>query len=106
MTFSIVCSVETQCENTITIYAVDIRLSNSSSGSCNQEMTITDGVISKSVTCNDNNDYVISSLYTSQKNYLNLTFNSSISTGGFFWIGITGKYSQKHMLSRCKQFST
>lgn len=97
---SYACSVETDCLETVMMSLIDIRLVGST-GTCEQSVTITDGSSTHTISCSENNDYIINrEYYTSQENYLLLELKSTSTTdGGYLWLGIQGKLNQSILIS-------
>lgn len=87
------CSIETACDSQISVSALDLRLQTDSSGVCRQQITLKDNSSSVTLDCSRNNLFVIQSLFTSQSNYMDMTFTNDLGgTNGYFWIGFSCKY--------------
>ncbi|KAL5014246.1 hypothetical protein ScPMuIL_008516 [Solemya velum] len=87
------CSVETDCGQTLRISLIDIRLVESA-GTCKQRLLIIDEFSSKTVSCDNNNEFIIKEFYNSHGNYLLMELHSNLSRDdGFAWIGIQGSGS-------------
>ncbi|XP_033739653.1 mucin-22-like [Pecten maximus] len=84
------CSIETACGSQITVSALDIRLQSDSTGVCRQSIAIKDNSSIITLDCSNNNIFVIQDIFTSQSNYLEMTFSNDLGqTNGYFWIGFT-----------------
>ncbi|KAK3097185.1 hypothetical protein FSP39_007222 [Pinctada imbricata] len=84
------CSVEVDCETTITITAIDLRL-ESSGGECKQAIVIEDGGSTVSFDCSSNNDYLPTVLYTSTSHFIEISINNELgTTGGYYFISVQG----------------
>jgi len=79
------CSVETECGEAINIHSLDFRFPIDN-GSCSTENTlIIQDNTSVNFTCTSNNNFVIKSLYHSDRNYISLTYHGQNSSG-FLWL--------------------
>lgn len=89
-----VCSVETDCNDTISIISLDFRFSeNDQNLTCIDEnkFTITDDSISQNFNCStSNNEFEIKTLYTSTSNYITLQYTGT-TAGGYLWLGFQCK---------------
>ncbi|XP_021355412.1 mucin-17-like [Mizuhopecten yessoensis] len=84
------CSIETACNSQITVSALDIRLQSDSSGTCRQSITLKDNSSVITLDCSNNNMFVIQDIFTSQSNYLEMTFSNDLGErNGYFWIGFS-----------------
>ncbi|XP_060068372.1 mucin-5AC-like [Ylistrum balloti] len=84
------CSIETACDSQITVSVLDLRLQSDSTGTCRQNLTIHDNSSVIVLDCSDNNLFIIRDIFTSQSNYLEMTFSNNLgATNGYFWIGFS-----------------
>ena len=88
------CSVETDCNDTISVISLDFRFSADDQNlTCIDEnkITITDDSISQNFDCStSNNKFEIKTLYTSTSNYITLQYNGT-TVGGYLWLGFQCK---------------
>ncbi|XP_069107521.1 serine-rich adhesin for platelets-like [Argopecten irradians] len=84
------CSIETACDSTITVSALNIRLQSDSTGTCRQSITIQDNSSVVTLDCSNNNFFVIQDIFVSQSNFLEMIFSNDLTeTNGYFWIGFS-----------------
>ncbi|KAK3101581.1 hypothetical protein FSP39_004627 [Pinctada imbricata] len=78
------CSVESDdCNVIISVYALDLRLANDSTGACTQELSLSGTVFD----CSDDNNFKINEIFQSSNNYINVNLSSTVTNEGYFWIG-------------------
>ncbi|XP_071135346.1 serine-rich adhesin for platelets-like isoform X1 [Mytilus edulis] len=83
------CSIEASCDSTVRLTALDLRLGSSTA--CNQSITITDGATVLAFDCNDNNDYLPTTLYVSTSHFIQIQINSFLETpDGYYFILLEG----------------
>ncbi|XP_063404400.1 mucin-2-like [Mytilus trossulus] len=86
---SCTCSIEASCDSTVRLTALDLRLGSSTA--CNQSITITDGATVLAFDCNDNNDYLPTTLYVSTSHFIQIQINSYLETlDGYYFILLEG----------------
>ena len=85
------CSIETDCNGSIYAISMDFRFQNVS-GNCPGENTISlmDDMMT-TFTCTSNNNFVIQQLYSSNRNYINLTYDGH-TAGGYLWLTFICEY--------------
>lgn len=83
------CSIEASCDSTVRLTVLDLRLGSSTA--CNQSITITDGATVLAFDCNDNNDYLPTTLYVSTSHFIQIQINSFLDTpDGYYFILLEG----------------
>ncbi|XP_052087005.1 uncharacterized protein LOC127724162 [Mytilus californianus] len=83
------CSIEASCDSTVRLTALDLRLGSSTV--CNQSITITDGDTVMAFDCNDNNDYLPTTLYVSTSHFIQIQITNNLgSADGYYFILLEG----------------
>jgi hypothetical protein len=85
------CSVETDCDDTISVISLDFRFSEDNvNRTCieGNMLTITDGSVVENFNCvTSNNNFTIRTLYTSTSNYITLKYTGT-TAGGYLWLAL------------------
>jgi hypothetical protein len=85
------CSVETDCDDTISVISLDFRFSEDNvNRTCieGNMLTITDGSVVENFNCvTSNNNCTIRTLYTSTSNYITLKYTGT-TAGGYLWLAL------------------
>ena len=88
------CSVETDCDDTISVISLDFRFSEDNvNRTCieGNMLTITDGSVVENFNCvTSNNNFTIRTLYTSTSNYITLKYTGT-TAGGYLWLALQCK---------------
>ncbi|VDI37326.1 Hypothetical predicted protein [Mytilus galloprovincialis] len=86
---SCTCSIEASCNSTVRLTAIDLRLGTSTA--CDQSITITDGSTVMTFDCNDNNDYLPTTLYVSMSHFIQIQIVDNLGLAdGYFFILLEG----------------
>lgn len=86
---SCTCSVEASCDSTVRLTAIDLRLGSSTS--CDQSITITDDSTVIVFDCNDNNEYLPTTLYVSTSHFIQIQIADNLgSADGYYFILLEG----------------
>ncbi|CAC5417162.1 unnamed protein product [Mytilus coruscus] len=86
---SCTCSVEASCDSTVRLTAIDLRLGSSTT--CDQSITITDGDTVLAFDCNDNNEYLPTTLYVSMSHFIQIQIADNLgSADGYYFILLEG----------------
>ena len=89
------CSISASKSSTIEIELLDLRLSQSG-GTCNQRLVISEGGMETSIDCGQQNDFSLTSVYSSQSDSLTVRFDNTVSGQyGHFWILLRGNFIVK-----------
>ena len=89
------CSISASKSSTIEIELLDLRLSQSG-GTCNQRLVISEGGTETSIDCGQQNDFSLTSVYSSQSDSLTVRFDNTVSGQyGHFWILLRGNLISK-----------
>jgi hypothetical protein len=87
------CSVETNSGENITVTAIDIRFRADASAICRQSISLTDELQGTEfvIDCSSNNNYTVSTVYTSTSNFLQVAVTDDLAANeGYFWIAFSG----------------
>ena len=88
------CSVETDCDDTISVISLDFRFSEDNVNRACIEgnmLTITDASVVENFNCaTSNNNFTITTLYTSTSNYITLKYTGA-TAGGYLWLALQCK---------------
>ena len=88
------CSVETDCDDTISVISLDFRFSEDNvNRTCieGNMLTITDASVVENFNCaTSNNNFTIRTLYTSSSNYITLKYTGA-TAGGYLWLALQCK---------------
>ena len=88
------CSVETDCDDTISVISLDFRFSEDNVNRACIEgnmLTITDASVVENFNCaTSNNNFTIRTLYTSTSNYITLKYTGA-TAGGYLWLALQCK---------------
>ncbi|OPL33787.1 hypothetical protein AM593_01381, partial [Mytilus galloprovincialis] len=83
------CSIEASCDSTVRLTAIDLRLGSSTA--CDQSITITDGSTTIMFDCNDNNDYLPTTLYVSTSHFIQILITNNLGLAdGYYFILLEG----------------
>lgn len=88
------CSIETDCDDTISVISVDFRFAtNDANMTCIPEkhLNITEDGLSKQFDCSDNNNFTIKTLYNSVSNYIILSLENDVGDG-HLWLAFECKF--------------
>ena len=89
------CSISASKSSTIEIELLDLRLSQSG-GTCSQRLVISEGGTETSIDCGQQNDFSLTSVYSSQSDSLTVRFDNTVSGQyGHFWILLRGNFIVK-----------
>ncbi|ESO93263.1 hypothetical protein LOTGIDRAFT_161826 [Lottia gigantea] len=96
------CVVTTNCNRTIQILAVDVRLALDVQNSvCYEELMITDGNTIKNITCQDSGLYSFQPIFTSNSNIVNINLTTRDKHIGNVWIHVQGTDDESEIEVRC-----
>nr|XP_022294515.1 cell wall integrity and stress response component 2-like [Crassostrea virginica] len=95
------CSISASKSSTIEIELLDLRLSQSG-GTCNQRLVISEGGTETSIDCGQQNDFSLTSVYSSQSDSLTVRFDNTVSGQyGHFWILLRASDSTAILTMTC-----
>ncbi|XP_052088674.1 histone-lysine N-methyltransferase, H3 lysine-79 specific-like isoform X2 [Mytilus californianus] len=83
------CSVETDCDGEISVLSMDFRFAPDNVNiTCIEDnmLSITDGSNTNYFNCSSNNNFEITTLYTSSSNYITVQYTGT-TAGGYLWLG-------------------
>lgn len=86
------CSVETDCDDTLTLTSLDFRFSyDDMNNTCiiENQLIIIDGSSTAEFDCSSNNFFDIANLYTSVNNYMEIKYLGQ-KEGGYLWLQLNG----------------
>ncbi|KAK3606669.1 hypothetical protein CHS0354_016042 [Potamilus streckersoni] len=101
------CSVEASCQTTIVVTAMFLQFLKLASGVCGQRVTIEENVQKKEISCESNNNYNRTEVYTSSSHFIKFTVNNNVASNRDwrFWFRFKGDQNDSYVTIGCGSYS-
>ncbi|KAL3883742.1 hypothetical protein ACJMK2_029976, partial [Sinanodonta woodiana] len=101
------CSLEASCQTRIVVTAMFLKFLKLTSGVCGQRVTIEDGAQTTEISCESNNGYNRTDVYTSSSHFIKFTVNNNAASNRDwrFWFRFKGDKNDSQVTIGCGSHS-
>ncbi|KAL3883741.1 hypothetical protein ACJMK2_029975 [Sinanodonta woodiana] len=101
------CSLEASCQTRIVVTAMFLKFLKLTSGVCGQRVTIEDGALTTEISCESNNGYNRTDVYTSSSHFIKFTVNNNAASNRDwrFWFRFKGDKNDSQVTIGCGSHS-